>query len=194
MVTIVNGVGIAHGVCIYDSDYFECAHLSANGAFPEREFARLCADLAERTDVHVRKDQCLRPSSTGRPRRRVLVWHNEGPCAFVAGCPDGAYLRLFSECFVSAQDERCCDFDLEHFLPEERRKARRIRGERYVLFRHGFGIRKHYRRRLLLLLRIYQKFITEGVLQLSEVAPPWSKYGAGRLTSDPIDLTREPSD
>ena len=99
--SIVNGVGTAYGVPIYTRQYFECADLKQKEAFPERELALLCIELAVRKDSEIRKDQYLRSSRDGRQRNRVVVKENEDKCTFEKGCPNNRYMVLFSECFVS---------------------------------------------------------------------------------------------
>tara|TARA_B100001146_G_C16035308_1_gene371151 strand:+ start:60 stop:650 length:591 start_codon:yes stop_codon:yes gene_type:complete len=170
---VINGVGTACGIPIYTPQYFECAVSRQTDDFPVREFGLLCIQLAVRNDVVIRKDQFFRPLPSGRRRQRKEVRENAGSCTFENGCPDKSYRALFSECFVPVGDEMCWNLNLEQFVCEKKQAARSKMGKRFVLYKRGFGIHKHRRRRLLVLMRIYHKFLVWGVHHLQTVSPPW---------------------
>ena len=69
----------------------------------------------------------------------------------------------------------CLKLNLEQYLSVEKRKARRKKRKRFVLFRRGLAVHRDFRRRLFVLLRIYQKYMIWGVLNLPEVIPPGTK-------------------
>merc|ERR1719242_641657 len=195
-----------YGVPIYNKDYFQCTQFGTGDQFDICHFAALCIEFACKTDLVVNKSMNMRRRRDGRTSQRTVRYADEVEAAFLKGCPDSQYRQLFVGCFtmdkssmmLNGKQLRKYQTDLQK---EKRKKAGTKATKPFVIYARRWGIKEETKYRLYLLLKLYYRHTTWGVIDIEERPPPWYKSDDDIISqitegikSVVVDLTEMESD
>ncbi len=177
--SIINNIGWAYDVPIYNDEYYDCAQFANNNKFDFDNFGLLCLRFAVRSDLKITRDlrQITNSSGSGQRTRRTrefIKW-GEGETGFYNSVPDAKYRELFGECFIWGNDQKhlILNIDLRSYCSQQKL---RVRGnEPFITFERGYYIRKDMINRLMLLMKLAVKHITIGAVKQPVWKAPWYK-------------------
>eukprot|EP01084_Bolivina_argentea_P071264 129592_1 len=158
VVEIKGDIGWKYGVPIYNESYYDCVKFNIGEQFDMNEFAMLCLDLAVMT-----YEGFANYSRKKYINKRFTGFHNY--------VDNNHYRQLFHECFASKKDG--FEIDLRDYCGAAKRQQRA--NIRFVLYDHGFYIKKDMVYRLCLLMRLVRKHIAIGLIQDPRWIAPWDK-------------------
>ena len=175
-ITIEDGVGWAYNVPIYNQKYYDMADFKIDDEFDTADFAKLVIAYACKSDLEIQKAGAMRQVN-GRNRERIIYKKDEAEAQFVKGVPDDDYVEIFQSCFTRNKTEKM-DIDLRKYQTAKQatkrgfgRKSRR----QYITWQKNYHIKDDMKYTLYLLLRLYQKHILIGCINLNKYSPPWFK-------------------
>eukprot|EP01084_Bolivina_argentea_P071263 129589_1 len=161
----------AYGVPIYNKRYYDCAEFNIGEQFDMSEFAMLCLHFAVMRDLKITR--VLRRLRGSTSRRRECVQWDASETGFHNSVDNNHYRQLFHECFGYASKKDGFEIDLRDYCGEKNCQKRENRP--FVLYDHGFYIKKDMVYRLCLLMRLVRKHIAIGLIQDPRWIAPWDK-------------------
>eukprot|EP01084_Bolivina_argentea_P071265 129593_1 len=179
--TIINNVGWAYGVPIYNDSYYDCADFKIGDEFDMHNFGLLCLDFAVKTDLKIMRDlRQIRNGSGVRSRKREFIKWNAGEIGFFIAVSDATYRKLFAECFIFKKKKHLrLVIDLRDYC-KPKKLAKRHNNQFHMYKKH---IRKDMKYRLYLLMRLAAKHVTFGVVQKPAFNAPWDKWLSMHIVS-----------